>query len=530
VTISIVGTNDLHGRVLALPLLAGYVANLRAARAEDGGAAILVDAGDMFQGTLESNLVEGASIVDAYSEMGYAAAAIGNHEFDFGPAGPAVTAAEPGDDPRGALKAAASRAKFPFLTANTRVASTGAHVDWANMPASTTVRVAGVSVGIIGVTTPETATTTIHANVADLSFAPLADTVAEEAKKLRASGVDVVVVAAHAGGKCQSFTGDVAKDHCEAKSEIFDLARALPSGAVDAIVGGHSHAGIAHEVAGIPIIEQHSYGRAFGRVDLTVSGSPPRVVAHHVFAPQDLCPGQDKPDFTTCAPVAYEGKPVTRSADIAAVIAPAIEGAKEKRAEKLGTVFSATMDRSYDHESALGNLFADLLREATPGADVGFMNGGGLRAELPAGALTFGALFEAFPFDNRVATAKITGARLKDLLAAHLARSAGILSLSGVRLDARCDKGALAIKLVRDSGKPVADTDTLTVAGSDFLFTGGDDFWGGGAVPAVDVKDELMRDALVRAIAKHAKVAPKDAFDPKKPRMKLPSDRPIRCP
>ncbi|HTJ80952.1 MAG TPA: metallophosphoesterase, partial [Polyangiaceae bacterium] len=306
-TISIVGTNDLHGRVLALPLLAGYVANLRAARAEDGGAAILVDAGDMFQGTLESNLVEGASIVDAYSEMGYAAAAIGNHEFDFGPAGPAVTAAEPGDDPRGALKAAASRAKFPFLTANTRVASTGAHVDWANMPASTTVRVAGVSVGIIGVTTPETATTTIHANVADLSFAPLADTVAEEAKKLRASGVDVVVVAAHAGGKCQSFTGDVAKDHCEAKSEIFDLARALPSGAVDAIVGGHSHAGIAHEVAGIPIIEQHSYGRAFGRVDLTVSGSPPRVVAHHVFAPQDLCPGQDKPDFTTCAPVAYEG-------------------------------------------------------------------------------------------------------------------------------------------------------------------------------------------------------------------------------
>src|ERR1051325_2869885 len=103
VTLSIMGTNDLHGALERLPLLAGYLANLRAARAADGGGVVLVDGGDMFQGTLESNLGEGADVVAAYNRIGYAAVAIGNHEFDYGPIGPAVIAA-PGDDPRGALK------------------------------------------------------------------------------------------------------------------------------------------------------------------------------------------------------------------------------------------------------------------------------------------------------------------------------------------------------------------------------------------------------------------------------------------
>src|SRR5687767_1552592 len=109
VTLSIVGTNDLHGGVTAragrggLALLGGYLKNLRAARARDGGAVLLVDGGDMFQGTLESNLAEGAPVVAAYNALGYTAAAVGNHEFDFGPVGPAATPRGPSDDPNGAL-------------------------------------------------------------------------------------------------------------------------------------------------------------------------------------------------------------------------------------------------------------------------------------------------------------------------------------------------------------------------------------------------------------------------------------------
>src|SRR5215470_12500873 len=81
VTLTIIGTNDLHGQLSRLPLIAGHIANVRAARAADGGGVLLVDAGDLFQGTLESNIAEGADVVRAYNQMGYAASAIGNHEF-----------------------------------------------------------------------------------------------------------------------------------------------------------------------------------------------------------------------------------------------------------------------------------------------------------------------------------------------------------------------------------------------------------------------------------------------------------------
>ena len=90
VTLSIVGTTDLHGRVFPsngqgpLEQLGGYLRNLRAARAADGGAVLLLDAGDTFQGGLESNLSEGALVVDAYNALGHDALAIGNHEFEFG--------------------------------------------------------------------------------------------------------------------------------------------------------------------------------------------------------------------------------------------------------------------------------------------------------------------------------------------------------------------------------------------------------------------------------------------------------------
>src|SRR5450432_1788836 len=118
VTITILGTSDTHGALDRLPILAGFVDNVRAARKADGGAVVLVDAGDLFQGTLESNLAEGAPVIAAFNAIGYDAVAIGNHEFDFGPVGPAVTPQAPGDDARGALKARAAQAHFPLLDAN----------------------------------------------------------------------------------------------------------------------------------------------------------------------------------------------------------------------------------------------------------------------------------------------------------------------------------------------------------------------------------------------------------------------------
>ena len=168
VTVSLVGTNDLHGHIEALPRLGGYLANLRRARAQDGGGVVLVDAGDMFQGTLESNLGEGAAVVRAYNLLGYAAAAVGNHEFDYGPVGPAPSPRAPDDDARGALKARAAEARFPFLAANLADVASGAPPSWPNVRPTTIVQVAGVKVGVIGMTTMATPRTTMAANFAGL--------------------------------------------------------------------------------------------------------------------------------------------------------------------------------------------------------------------------------------------------------------------------------------------------------------------------------------------------------------------------
>ncbi|HEU4689385.1 MAG TPA: hypothetical protein VFS23_13515, partial [Vicinamibacterales bacterium] len=110
VTLSILGTSDLHGEAFprngrgGLPLFAGYVNNLRAVRAADGGAVLLIDSGDTYQGNIESNLSEGAVIVDAYNALGYTAQAVGNHDFDFGAVDSPAARQLPGDL-RGALKA-----------------------------------------------------------------------------------------------------------------------------------------------------------------------------------------------------------------------------------------------------------------------------------------------------------------------------------------------------------------------------------------------------------------------------------------
>src|SRR5205823_2079327 len=120
-------------------------------------------------------------------------------------------------------------------------------------------------------------------------------------------------------------------------------------------------------------------------------------------------------------------------------------------------------------------LFADLVRAATS-ADVAVLNGGGLRADLPAGELRYGALFEALPFANKLATMKMRGADFRRLVQHNLEGTGGILSLGGVTVDARCANHTLDVRITLASGKPLADGDTLTVGTSDFLALGGDDF------------------------------------------------------
>jgi 5'-nucleotidase len=488
VTLSIVGTTDLHGNVFArdqrggLALLGGYLRNLRAARAEDGGGVLLVDSGDTFQGGIESDLSEGAIVVDAYAALGYSAVVIGNHEFDFGPADLAGARQDLGHDPRGAIKAAAARAQFPFLAANLGDASTGRPVEWPNVHRSVLVDAAGIKVGIIGVMTFDALRATLRVNIQGLLVSPLAEAVAGEATKLRAAGAELVVVGAHAGGACGEFGEPTDLSSCELESEIFQLARSLPAGLVDVIAAGHTHQGLAHEVAGIAIIQGYALGRAFGRVDVSFDRRTRRVVGHELFAPREVC-AEANPRTSSCedrdAPATraeYEGRAVAPDAAVVAAMAPALERVRALQTTLLGVVLDTPLPRSGDVESPLGNLFADAQREAS-GVDVAINNNvrGGLRADLPAGELTFGQLYDVFPFDNRLVTVTLRGNELKTVLTDEVRRDRrGALGVSGVRVRVSCSpRGGLEVDVLRPSGEPIGTDERLTVVAMDSLVLGG---------------------------------------------------------
>jgi 5'-nucleotidase len=529
-TLTIIGTNDLHGALERLPMLAGFVDNVRAARAADGGGVLLVDAGDLFQGTLESNLGEGADVVKAYNAMGYAASAIGNHEFDYGPVGPAVTAQSVEDDPRGALKARVSEAKFPFLVTNILDEKSGARIQWPNMPPSTMVEVAGVMVGIVGASTEQTPYTTMPANFVGLKMSPPAQAIADGAKELRARGAQVVVVVAHIGSQCKDVEHPNDTASCDKSEELFRVIDELPPGLVDVFVAGHTHAGVAHRINGIAVIESYSSGRAFGRVDLRLTDTHISSVTIH--KPELMCPldkDQNPIPVADCHPGPYEGKPVTPDPAVQAIVDAALARAGERRAEKLGVTLTSTLTRAYGSESEEGNWFTDLMLAARPDADVALTNGGGLRADIPAGDLTYGRLFAAMPFDNRFAIVTMKGKHLRRLVTSNLQRGGGILSWGGLWARARCKDGALAAD-IKVKGKPLADDASYIVVTSDFLASGGDGLIGRLKLPDGSIKmtDSIIRDAMAEVLRKR-----KGTLDPAqlvaKKRLDYEGNRPVEC-
>ncbi len=534
VTISIIGTNDVHGAITRLPLFAGYVANVRTARKADGGGVLLIDAGDIFQGTFESNLGEGVDMIRAYNALGYTAATIGNHEFDYGPVGPA-TRPGPGDDPQGALKARISEATFPFVDSNL-VDVSGKLPHWANLSAGTIVTVAGHRIGIVGATTESTPHSTMPSNFAGLAIAK-PEAIAVAAKDLRAHGAELVILAAHLGSECSRFDDPRDSSSCDRKQEIFEVLPAV-HGVVDAIVAGHTHAGIAHELDGIPTIESFSSAVAFGRIDLHVAADG-HILDSKIFPPQRMCPlapgaSDEKTPPVDCKPDDYEGAPVVRDPKIQAVVDGALARAGTARTEKLGITLTAPITKLYRAESIEGDWFTDLMRAAQPTAQLALTNGGGLRADVPAGEVTYGQVFEAMPFDNRFTLVDVTGAQLHELVTSNLENHAGLMSWSGLTVKARCAGGKLDVAITV-GGKPLVNTKRYTVATTDFLATGGDGALAALKLPAdaFHPTDVIVREAIVELL-RHRKgveatIDPKRIFDGVHGRLEFPGARPVTC-
>jgi len=436
----IIGTNDFHGALEPRPDPSG----IRRGGAAQVGRAIdiarrecgrqcdvlLLDGGDMWQGTAASGLSFGQPVVEYYNKMGYAAAALGNHEFDWGV---------------DTLRARMRQARFGILGANVRYTD-GRDVEWIRN--DTIVTRGATRIGIIGLSTVGTARLTLASHVAGLRFDPLAPIVDSIGRALRKRGAQFVVVIAHAGAFCQTNRTPACA------GEIVDLAQNVTT-KVDAIVSGHTHSLVNTVVKGIPIVQARSSGRAIEVVDLPLprtSGLAPRQEIREI-ASDSLQP------------------------------LPAIDSIVKKAADRIATrmnrrvaTIPATLPRS-GNQYPLGNLIADAQRWAAKG-DVAIMNNGGIRTELRAGDATYGSLFEIQPFGNTLYSLSMTGAQLRGLLEVMLGGAGPDDHISGmiVRYDATKARGSRVVSVTMANGEPLDDARTYSVIMNNFMATGGEGY------------------------------------------------------
>ena len=220
-------------------------------------------------------------------------------------------------------------------------------------------------------------------------------------------------------------------------------------------------------------------------------------------------------------------------AAVAAVIEPQVQRARERKARPLGVVLDTAIPRQGPLESPLGNFFTDVLLQSVPGADMAINNtDGGLRADLPAGPLTYGSLFEAYPFDNVIVKLTLSGADLKKTLAGRVG-GPSVLGIAGLRARATCVAGAPHIDLLRADGRTVTDNEPITVVTTDFLATGGEGLFTSITPPnGLGEQDigRLVRDAAAQWLERRGgHLRDRDFVNLENPRWLLPGPPPLLC-
>ncbi len=566
--IAIVGTNDIHGALFAQKLktrddeaadyeaagLATLATYLKILKKELGSRMLWLDGGDEFQGSLESNLGHGMPVVDFFNSEGLNAAAIGNHEFDWGVP---------------ILEDRFRQASYPYLAANIykKGIKPPERAQFPNVFPSKIFKVGRVMVGVIGLSTLDTPRTTRPENVAELDFDSLAQNTIREAQSLRQRGAQIVAITSHVGLKCAR--GKVASGYrirsiedsassCDEQDEMVRLLKELPIGTVDAVVAGHSHSIVHHWVAGVPVIQGAAYGRYFNVIYLTYDLSKnklltdatriegPVPVCSKIFRHQRDCAGDVPPPRegrgSLVVPV-FHGQKIAPDPSVESLLEPAAEKAREMKDQRLGNA-RQVLEHVRTKESMLGNLIADSMREATH-ADVAIINGGGIRSSIEQGPITFGAVFKVMPFDNAIVLIDVKGSELRKILQVAESGSRSFASVSGLQLklmddlhdakgkdlnhDGRTDPWEYDMLLdVRTAdGKPLSDKKTYRVATVDFLTSGGDDWaWPMSQIPKERFHFEgmpLVRDVFVDFVKAHPEL-PSGQFpgiDAAKPRFQF---------
>ena len=415
---------------------------------------LLLDSGDIYQGAPEGTLSKGSAVVKLMNIAHYDAVAVGNHEFDFGEEN---------------LVRLQRLATFPFLASNIQVNANRAPVSYAQPWAL--FEQGGIKVGVVGLATRFTSTSTLPAHVEHLHFVEEVAAAKPHVKALRAAGAEVVIALTHCGvGPSVSRKRIRTADFVPSQEDLHypgDIQIAREAG-VDLVLGGHAHAAFSElwkPEGGVWIAQSGEHLEGFTKVVITRSkqGEAPQIRGELIPLWLDELPK---------ARAGVSGLRASLAQEVAQVTA------------QVGAEMDVKIGESADPlprfadlpnlDGPLPNLFCDAMAEVGE-ADVALHNTFGFRNDLPQGALTVGHIFQVMPFDNQLATMSLTGAQIKKLLSENLEGGASRIQVSRhLKLTTRgADaQGGRAVSLTYN-GAPIDESRTFKVAMNSYMAGGG---------------------------------------------------------
>ncbi|GEN27822.1 hypothetical protein HVA01_14680 [Halovibrio variabilis] len=468
-TLTLFHTNDLHGRTDQYPQL---ITTLNEAR-ETFGEGLLLDAGDIFSGTLYFTEFQGQDALEFMKVMGYDAFVPGNHEFDLGDA-------EQGHQ---ALAAFFAGADFPILGANLDFSSAPEFADVlgesmsADPQAGTLydgiiVEHSGEPIGIFGLTTQDSKTISSPGQVTISDYRQAAEAMVAA---FEAQGVNKIIALTHLG-----YDGDT-----QAGS---DLLLAEQVDGIDIIIGGHSHS----QVSPPALLSERRTGEPLS----------PTVIGQAGEYGQHL--GVMQVTFDE------DGVVVDASGELLAADEREADAGAAKRLEAYTAEIEALRDTQVDakvitalpnprygngdarsvraNETALGNLITDAqlhaAQQVAPETVMAVQNGGGIREPINSGAVSVGDLITVQPFGNRLTLLDVTGAELLETFEIALAEApdenGGFLQVSaGVELvyDSSKPPGerVVSLEIAQEGAMRAIDPErAYTIATNNFTAAGGD--------------------------------------------------------
>lgn len=438
ILLRVIATNDLHGAMLPKVRPQGErpsggvaaIAGLMDSLAADCNCPTLrLDAGDALQGTVAANLTRGRAMVEVLNRLGIAAAAIGEHDFDWSV---------------DTLRRRMTESRYPWVAANVFDSSTGRRPDWI-VPYRMT-QVGTLKVAIVGYITSDTKTSVKAERTAGLRFGdgalPLHDILSE----VGAQEPDFTVLLAHAGALCEGAA---------CTGEAIRLADGVESRAIDLLIAGHTHQLVDTRVAGIPIIEAGSGGAALALADLVKT--PARREVRTRIVP--VIPAQATEDT---------------------LMARLVEGMSRK-ADTLASRIVANVKfplvRDGD-QYRLGSLIAEARRNVLR-ADVGLVRNDDIRADLPGGPVRYGQLFEVQSSQNSLVKVTLSGRQLREVLEHALdrrGRPTAHVSGATVSYDPRRPLRKRVRGVELQGGRKLRPNGTYTLAVDDFVASGGEGY------------------------------------------------------